>query len=72
MKLMFCCVLTPKVAQTLSAVFASASWIYHSTPVCVSVHGIRCGSAGGSILTGARDVWRMNGGNEMRRGGVCG
>lgn len=38
--------------------------------MCVSVRGIRCGSPGGSILSGARDVWRMNGGREMRIGGV--
>lgn len=61
---------TPKVTEALSAVFTSASWIYHSTQVCVSVHGIRCDSAGGSVLTGARDVRRMNGRREMRRGGV--
>lgn len=31
---------------------------------------MRCGSAGGSIIIGARDVQWINGGREMRRGGV--
>lgn len=31
-----CCVLTLEVAEALSAVFTSASWIYHSAQVSVS------------------------------------
>lgn len=34
------------------------------------VYEIRCGSAGGSILMGARDVQRRNEGSEKRSRGV--